>query len=591
MAILEIDNLEVDARNTALNRRVYFYRWLDDDNLVLQLADTANFRAMGLYHLDRQTLKESLLAPKGRSRVSQRNQEAGYWLKPWTYIGADPDRRLIYALGYQEHAQERALFSFSYPVGAETLVERPPPGRVSRWMADHRGQVRFRVDLMPARAGELLRNEDPFEYWIRSDHSAPWSRLIFDRDVLVDLHPSAEGTDRKKAGYVFINRPTRGEVLEVELDQDQAQSLPSDPVYDVHASSRPVFKSGDNRLLGIYWDADKPRSHWFDPQFSAVQRMLDGNLGPTFNEVVSLDQRGNRALVLAYSDRMPTSYYLFDREQRELRFLLHTQPLVKPEEMSEMRPIQFATADGSTVYGYLTAQSFDRPRPLVLLIHGGPRTRDLWSWNWEGQFLANRGYAVLQVNYRGSIGYGSDYALSSITAIRRAFEEDLLAGIDWVVAQGWADPNRVAACGSSFGAYAALSMAAFHPQRIHAAVGRSGVYDWKRAVQSKERETIGRYFWESFAGNPQRDRDALRDLDLLSQAHRLRCPVLLVHGEKDLVVPDRQSKLMAGALRKDGAQVETVFYRNESHGILQTANRIDYLRRLEDFLARHLPAP
>jgi len=306
--------------------------------------------------------------------------------------------------------------------------------------------------------------------------------------------------------------------------------------------------------------------------------------------ILSEDRQRRWLTFVVDSDRGYT-YYLMDRATRQTKMLAES-PL-SSEQLAAMEPVTFPARDGRTVHGLLTVPAAAAgPRPLVLLVHGGPWAQDHWGFDPAVQFLANRGYAVLQVNYRGSTGYGRDFLLAGTREFGRKMHDDLIDGVRWAVERGIADPKRVAIMGASYGGYSALSGAAFTPDVFAAAIDRVGIADMVSLIEDWPKYwRVGEMgFWSRFFGDPRKpeERAVLAERSPLNQAQAIRVPLLVAQGANDIRVRRDHSDRIVAALRARNHDVEYLLFPDEGHGINRTPNRVAYMRAVERFLARHL---
>ena len=255
-----------------------------------------------------------------------------------------------------------------------------------------------------------------------------------------------------------------------------------------------------------------------------------------------------------------------------------------------MKSVSYAARDGATVYGYLTLpKSGSAPNPLLMVVHGGPAVRDVWGFNPEVQFLAKLGYAVLQVNYRGSTGYGISYARKNILEVCRFGISDVADGARWAVRNGYADPDRIAIYGGSFGGYAALAGAAFESDLYRCAIGYAGVYDWVQQMKEDKKDFREYVKWRN-KYYPDLD-DHRKEYESISPrfaAQNVNCPVLLIHGGSDLRVQSRQAKLMQRALKAAGKECEMIINNWGIHGLPKESKRIEFYVSVARFLQRHM---
>ncbi|WP_411833069.1 prolyl oligopeptidase family serine peptidase [Pseudoxanthomonas mexicana] len=339
--------------------------------------------------------------------------------------------------------------------------------------------------------------------------------------------------------------------------------------------------------------AGRPQVAYFDP--GSEEARLHQELGRSFSDghvtYVNHSADGQVSLLHAHSDRNPGAWYLFDRAQRRASKLLDRREGIDAARMGERRPFRFRASDGMELDGYLTIpQGAGDPvrLPMVLLPHGGPHAPgDRWGFDNDAQFLASRGYLVLQVNYRGSEGRGHAFERAGYLKWGDRIQDDLLDGVRWSIAQGYADPQRVCAYGASFGAYSAMMAAARSPDLIKCAAGLSGLYDLKM-MYSKGDIRTSRYGLNYLARVVGRDDAELAANSPTSLATRIQAPVLLVHGEIDERTPLVQAKAMKAALERAGNAPEWMVVPKEGHGFYKEENNIAFYRRLEAFLARHI---
>ena len=306
------------------------------------------------------------------------------------------------------------------------------------------------------------------------------------------------------------------------------------------------------------------------------------------------EDRQRRWLTYAVgSDRGDEANYLLDRATGERKLLAESSLAPYRDRLAAMEPVTFTARDGLTLHAQLTVpQGATGPRPMVLLVHGGPWAQDRWGYHQTVQFLANRGYAVLQVNYRGSTGYGRDYVLAGTREFARKMHDDLIDGVRWAIERGTADPKRVAIMGTSYGGYSALSGAAFTPDVFVAAVDHVGISDMVSLIEDwpKYWRVGGMGYWTRFFGDPGKpeERKMLAERSPLNHVDAIRVPLLVLQGANDVRVRRDQSDRIVAALRARNHDVEYILFPDEGHGINQTKNRVAYIRAVERFLARHL---
>ncbi len=290
-------------------------------------------------------------------------------------------------------------------------------------------------------------------------------------------------------------------------------------------------------------------------------------------------------------DRAPVSYYLFDRRARDGRFLFTTRPALAEQTLAGMEPVSFESRDGLTIHGYLTVPAGVPADnlPVVLNVHGGPWHRDTWGYDPEAQWLANRGYAVLQVNFRGSTGYGKQFLNAGNKEWGGRMHDDLVDAVQWLVGRGVADPARIAIYGGSYGGYAALAGATFTPDVFRCAVDIVGPSNLVTFI-----ETIPPY-WSSYlamlhdrVGNPETEGDLLRERSPLTHVENITIPMLIAQGANDPRVKQSESEQIVAVMREKGIDHEYMLFSDEGHGFAKPENRLRFYAAAEQFLAKHL---
>lgn len=321
-----------------------------------------------------------------------------------------------------------------------------------------------------------------------------------------------------------------------------------------------------------------------------LHKQLSERFAGHFITFINYTDDGSRLLFSAASDREPGAYFLYERATGKAYPLFVTRDQIDPGQMAERRPIKFAARDGLELHGYLTVpnRTDGKRPPLILLPHGGPHgVNDDWFFDNDAQFLASRGYAVLQVNFRGSGGRGSNFQRAGYRHWGTKIQDDLIDGVRWTIAQGLADGERVCAFGTSFGGYAAMMVSIRAPQLFKCAVGFAGVYDLNRFYQERDtnKGSLKHSIYVDYIGT---DRDELNRFSPAMLAPHLTVPVLLVHGKDDTIAPFEHAEVMRMALEKAGRPPEYLAVDGEGHGFYATKNATAFYQKLEAFLARHL---
>ena len=475
---------------------------------------------------------------------------------------------------------------FSYPsvkrvdlwTGDAKVVEQARPG-VWSWYADDKGTVRAGIDYEGS-GWTIWYRERPDDK-LRAIHGkfpknddSTVDRLIFrgDRSWVV----TNERTGRFGLYKYDVKTQKIGETLFENPDVDL------DDVY---------YNSITGDVSAVKYQDDRSRVFWLEPEMERLQTLLDKALPSSMNLPVGWSHDEKRVLVRSTSTADPGRYFLLDRTTMKMHPVVESYPEIDPEQLSPVMPIRYQARDGLNLRGYLTLPKGHDAKalPLIVLPHGGPFARDESGYDPYVQFLANRGYAVLQPEFRGTTGFGKDFVSKGYGQIGKKMPDDLDDGVDWLVKSGQVDPRRVCIVGLSYGGYAAMWGAIRNPERYRCAVSWAGPSNL-RAMMRYDRSQFSaeRYYrkWRNQFSNDD-DLDAVSPINF---AARFKLPLLIGHGEEDKTVPPKQSRKMVEALQKAGANVTSVFYKNSEHNFTSSKDLADWLMRVEAFLAKYNPA-
>ena len=404
-----------------------------------------------------------------------------------------------------------------------------------------------------------------------------------------DLRPIEMSADASKVIGKLSMQNGPYHLIRENVDGAGRVTLARDPIGDIDQIERGLPYQGPfaaGTLAGV------PKLTYLEPERSdaVLHKTLSAQFPGAYVHFDSVSRDGKRTLFTVYSDRDPGAVYVFDATSGKAALLFELQPWVQPERMAELRAIRFKARDGVELHGYLTLPpgAGDAKRPLVLLPHGGPHTYgDTWGYDSDAQFLASRGYAVLQVNFRGTLGRGPKFEVDGYQQWGGRMIDDLVDGVRWAIAQGTVDEKRICSYGASFGAYASMMSAIRAPELFKCAVGYAGVYDLP-LIYDEPAAKVGGRAYQYYLKVIGQDADKLAAYSPARQAGKLTAPVLLVHGGADETTPPAQAEAMRDALTKAGRPPEWMFVSGEGHGFYSEKNRQAFYEKLEAFLAKHI---
>jgi dipeptidyl aminopeptidase/acylaminoacyl peptidase len=414
-----------------------------------------------------------------------------------------------------------------------------------------------------------------------------WSKVDF---VGTHLAPAMFSADNREFVATYSANGEPAMLIKEDLASGKRVTLYDNPTAGLGSyltGSMPGLPFGVRSIIGI------PRAHYFDTgnkEDAKLHKLLSEQFPGSTMTFVNFTTDGKQLLFFVSSDRDPGSYYLFNRTTGKADLLFPSMPDIEPDDMAERRPVSFKARDGLELNGYLTVPKHapGTRLPLVLIPHGGPHgVYDTWYFDTDSQFLASRGYAVLQVNYRGSGTRGKNFLEAGYRQWGAKIQDDLIDGVKWAIAQGEIDGKRVCSYGASFGAYSALMLAAREPALFKCAVGYAGIYDLNLIYKEDhvQREKYAFNYWNKAIGQ---DKDELNRFSPVTLADKISSPVLLVHGGKDKTAPIEHAEAMRAALIKVGRAPEWLVAPNEGHGFYDTKNVTMFYEKLQAFLDTHI---
>ena len=561
---------------------IYWFHWFNNDRLLFKVADEKQgYDLGGLFAVNRDGAKYRQLVRTYNFRTQLLD-----------LLGGESDEILVTTSAISAFDPRTGL---RFPHVARMNVftghmqrEVTNPGHVVSWFTDHHGLVRLGVSM------DLGQGQKPgtIKMLYRPDRRSPWTTLFEYKSGKPAIYPHSFADDDRTLYVVHYGRENTMGLYTFDTEKKSlGELLFRHKEVDIGG----IFvEPRSGKLLGLAYESDRPELFWTDPHYARLQAAVDQALPGGMNLLVDSASRDeSKLLFLATSDRNPGTYYLFDTASNKLEELFPTCPRIKPDQMASMTPIQYQARDGLTIHGYLTLPrgSDGRNLPLIVNPHGGPQARDHWGYNPEVQFLASRGYAVLQMNFRGSTGYGRAFQKAGYKQWGLKMQDDITDGVHWAIEKGIADPKRIAIYGASYGGYAALMGLITTPELYRCGISYAGVTDLGDVVKRGEqrfRLPDVRLLFEETIGDLKADKERLRETSPLANTDKINAPVFLAYGKLDPRVPFGEGRDLARELKRKGKQFVLMVKDDEGHGFQKEENKIEFYRKVDEFLKENL---
>jgi dipeptidyl aminopeptidase/acylaminoacyl peptidase len=452
------------------------------------------------------------------------------------------------------------------------------PGNISEWMTDHDGKLRIAITSDGVNTSLLYRDKesDGFKPILTTDFKVSVAPLFFTFDDKNLYVASNRGRDKTAIFEFDLNKSKEGRLI-FEHDEVDVSGL-------MYSRKRKV-------LTGVSYTVAKNEIVFFDTLRESLQQKLEEKLPGYEVGITSFSEDETKAVVVTYSDKSRGTYYYYDLDKNKLIELGQVSPWLNEEDMSEMKPVHYKSRDGLIINGYLSLPKGTNGKnlPVVVNPHGGPWHRDSWGYNSEVQFLTNRGFAVFQMNFRGSTGYGRDFWEKSFKQWGKSMQDDISDGVNWLIDEGIADPDRIAIYGASYGGYATLAGLAFTPDLYACGVDYVGVSSLFTFMESMPP------YWELYrsmmyemVGHPEEDKELLASASPLLHIDKIKAPLFIAQGANDPRVVKAESDQIVEALKNAGIDVPYMVKDDEGHGFYNEENQFDFYTEMEKFLTKYI---
>ena len=597
---------QVGGVATAKQQVIRGVRWQSDDRLILTVIevvridenvtrDTSEFGGTNVCRfmsVSRDGKNVIQIQPPGALRNASLSCN-------WVGWGPEPNSVLIQSgvfggSGLSSRSQSRVDLK---PIIVNTLtgdarvVDEVGSRGTFNWRADRTGAIRLRSDFVTGNEIIYARLKGSTDW--REVHRQPA------RDFEVESTGSKQGViqplgfaDDLDKIYVLYWPGDRAALGLMDLRTSQISMVHSDPKYDVGGP----IGLGEG-TVGVFVDRDFPTQIFFNPDAKAVQATIQASFPGNLTRIIDASEDFKRVVVYVEGPAAPGgAYQILDTVKNTASTISRAYPSLSLASTGDQRYITYTARDGMKIDAYLTLPrgTSGKGLPAVILPHGGPQARDSGGFDWLSQFLASRGYAVLQPQFRGSDGFGTQFALAGRRQWGRKMQDDVTDGVKHLIADGTIDPNKVCIAGWSYGGYAALAGATLTPELYRCVIAGAGVSDliemlvWSREYAGGKEGSIR--YWRLHIGDATADKASIEAVSPVRHVDKVRAPVLLIHGELDTVVPIKQSEIFANALKSAGKPYEFARLANENHNITFQSTRIKTLQAMDAFLAKHNPA-
>lgn len=553
---------DAKAVTAVKDRDIRDYFWKGNDHLLF-LKDNGGDENFHLYAVDRDGKATKDLTPFDKVRAMLIDDLE------------DHPTDVLLALNKRK-AEVFDAYRLNVKTGKLTLVAENP-GNITGWVTDHAGRIRMAQTTDGVNGSLLYRKDEksPFKVVLTTSFKDQVEPLFFTFDNQRLYASSNLGRD--KVAIVELD-PATGKELKVVYQRD-----------DVDVSGLRYSKKR-KVLTAANFETWKPERHFFDSQTEQLIDKLKAKL-PGYEINITGNRNEDAWIVATYNDRTRGSRYYYDPKSDKLEKLGDVSPWLPENQMASIKPIEYQSRDGLTIHGYLTLPVGRDARDLPVIVnpHGGPWARDSWGFNPEVQFLANRGYAVLQMNFRGSTGYGKKFWEASFKQWGKTMQDDVTDGVNYLVKEGMADPKRICIYGGSYGGYATLAGAAFTPDLYACAVdyvGVSNLFTFMNTIPPYWKPMLDQF--HEMVGDPEKDKALMQAASPVFHVDKIKAPLLVLQGAKDPRVNIAESNQIVDALKQRGVEVEYIVKDNEGHGFRNQENRFDAYEAMERFFKKHL---
>jgi dipeptidyl aminopeptidase/acylaminoacyl peptidase len=541
------------------------YFWTYNNEIVF-FQDIITVDEIRMFALDVSTLKAQIIISPKKVRIA--------------VIGRDKDEPDVVTI--RMNKRDSANFDI-YKLNIKTKQLNPylvNPGNITQWFPDADGKIR------------LVRASDGVDETIlyRPNDKAPFKRIIAN-NFKTSVKPIAfTGEGNYFLALSNVNRD-KSALVEINAEDGKERKV----IFASNNADIQDYQYSKNRhkIELVTWDAAKPQKHFLDPEIKHIYDKLSRELKGNEINIADRDSAENKFIITTYTDRNPGSYYLYEKNTEKLTKLGDINPDLKPAELCVMQPISYKAGDGMTINGYLTLPLGSKTTnlPLVVMPHDGPFSHTGWGYNPEVQFLANRGYAVFQVNYRGSTGFGKAFYSAGFKEVGGKIQQDITDGVNWLIQNKIANPKKIAIFGGGFGGFSALYGVSFHPGLYNCAIVQHGLINFFTYIKDAPpfMKPLVQMTYER-VGNPETDASQLRAISPVFNIHKIRVPLLIFQGARDDRANISELNQFVRELQKQNGNDKVKYFlkARERTFFRSQVNRMEMYAEIEKFLDENM---
>ncbi len=555
------------------------FMWANNNRLLFFMDKDGN-ESFGIFAVNKDASKFRMLAEPAESQARQGRRVIEVTSVLDVLID-DEDNVLV--TNNKRRPANPDIYKMNINTGRKKLVTRNP-GDIVGWTTDWDGNVVGAGYVDGGYNGFMVYNKETKKFEEKT-------RFRFDEPAFSPVFMKEDGINGYAQSTINPDGSTRDKAALFEFNLETMKL--GDLVYehDVVDCCGPLGNRKTKDIIGVSYTVGIPKVVYLDPTWKARMKAINQALPDTLNRISSMNREESIAVVASGSSTQPTRYYLLDMAKGSLEELPSSMPWIDPAEMAEMKPILLKARDGLELHGYLTLPhgSDGKNLPLIINPHGGPWARDGWGFNPETQFLASRGYAVMQVNFRGSVGFGRNHFDKGNKQWGRSMQDDLSDAVQWAIDQGIADKDRVCIYGGSYGGYAAMAGLTFSPELYKCGINYVGVTSLALLFETMPTSwDAQRVMMTERVGDPDKEKEFLEEWSPSNHADKIQVPVFMAYGLRDPRVDIKHAFVMEKAMKKNDVEYELMIKKREGHGFRKQENRYDFYGKMESFLAENL---